>query len=185
MKHSLLMTAVFVALAIAACRDDQPAPRPPIAVDGSGDGPRDGGGAIPGPDGKAADDAGDQVDGGGVDVSAADVSATEAGLDVEPDTERDRPDAGMTCGQSAREMLCLTYCDGVGRFCSGGNTQYRNADACRSLCNAPIWSCGKAGDGTGNSLFCRMTHTALAGVGGANQIAAECRNAGPESPSCQ
>jgi hypothetical protein len=172
MKQSLSMAAVVLALALAACRHDQLAPMPPSTPDG---GSSDGAPA----DGDGVDLRTDVID--RIDVNAADVSAPDGGHDA----EADGIDAGNPCGQASREMLCLTYCDGVGRFCSGGNTQYRNADECRALCNATTWACGKAGDTAGNSLYCRLAHTALAGIGGAAQAATECRNAGSGSPACQ
>jgi hypothetical protein len=66
----------------------------------------------------------------------------------------------------------------------GNNAQYASAAACRSACVAPpsTWACGNAGETAGNSLFCRLAHMALAGVGSA---ATECPNAGPTSPACR
>jgi hypothetical protein len=118
---------------------------------------------------------------------APDVVDVRPPLDTAPDTAPDTtavPDAGVvTCGPGAsREMLCATYCDGMTRICTGANAQYASAAQCRTACNATTWACGDPGDTMGNSLFCRLAHMALAGVGVA---AMECPNAGPNSPTCQ
>jgi len=118
---------------------------------------------------------------GAIDVEqAADTGAPDTGGGA--DAGSDGPAPGAMCGTASRESLCATYCDGIGRFCAGGARQYASADACKAACNAATWACGKQGETTGNSLFCRLAHTALAGVGSAT---AECANAGPRSPACQ
>jgi hypothetical protein len=207
MKHrSLMALLALLALGPGACRDDKPAPRPDRMTDASVDVPRTDATvpvdsaldrATPAPDSATVDSgATDAVSGevkgpdlGGMDaapdITTADVSQNgrDAGHDVGPDLRDATADAVVTCGPGIpRDMLCLTYCDGVGRFCSGDSSQYRNADECRAACNAPTWACGKSGDTTGNSLYCRLAHTALAGLGAA---ATECPNAGPNSPGCQ
>jgi hypothetical protein len=127
------------------------------------------------PDGAAADSGGDAAlpdagpDGAAPDLAPPDVAA----------------DGGVvTCGTASREMLCTSYCQGMGMICTGANAQFRNADECRAACNAPAssWACGTAGQTSGNSLYCRLAHMALAGVGGA---AVECPNAGPSSAVCR
>jgi hypothetical protein len=145
----------------------------------------------PGPDSGTAD-AADRVDaapadGSAVDGGAADGPDAAPGTDGMPDAEASDAapgiDAGATCGAGvSREMLCTSYCDGMGRFCTGGNAQYSGDGQCRAACNAPTLACGNPGDITGDSLFCRVAHMTLAGVGGA---ATECRNAGPTSPTCR
>jgi hypothetical protein len=193
MKHVLLVT--LLALGIAACDDSPPPPR----SDASGDARTDAAAAdvmvlidVAAPDtlspdtaieasADRADSAPDAatVDSGGSDLAAVDAGAADAGHDASDVA----PDAGPTCGPGApRDMLCATYCDGIGRFCTRGDTQYRNGDECRAACNGPAWTCGNPGETTGNSLFCRLAHMALAGVGAA---ATECPNAGPSSPTCR
>jgi hypothetical protein len=187
LHHRLSLGLACFAIAFGACRGERPLP----AADGG-----------PGPDTRGLDakvvmDAGPDLaspppdgpalDGPTADVLidlALDVTADTGLTDLAPDGDS-AVDAGPTCGPGApRDMLCLSYCDGIGRFCAGTSAQFANADACRAACNAPTstWVCGKPGDVTGNSLFCRLSHVALAGVGGA---ATECTNAGPASPVCQ
>jgi hypothetical protein len=199
MKHRLLLAIACFAIAFGACRGDRPPPR----VDGGVDmrsidaidakNPAD-----PAPDGQQIPDTG--VDTGAdqaaprdslpADVVATDVLAPDISPDSSPDAgspdvTRDATaplDAGATCGPVLRADVCVSYCDGIGRFCGGANTQFRNADECRAACNAPTWPCGQPGAVAGNSLFCRMSHVVLAGIGAA---ATECPNAGPSSPACQ
>ena len=188
LHHRLLLGLACFAIAFGACRDGRPLP----GADGSA-GPDSRGLdaavdlANPLPDGPLADVPSTEVPSADVvsDVSAESTADTNV-ADLPPDVTA-LADAGPvpTCGPGARrDMLCLSYCDGMGRFCTGVSAQFQNADACRAACNAPTstWACGKPGDVTGNSLFCRLSHMALAGVGGA---ATECPNAGPDSPVCQ
>jgi hypothetical protein len=117
-----------------------------------------------------------------LDASTADAGAGDVAAVVEAGAAADASPAGTTCGPGAsREMLCTTYCDGVGRFCTGANSQYKSAEECRTACNGPGWACGTTGETMGNSLFCRLAHAALAGVG---DPAKECANAGANSPTC-
>jgi hypothetical protein len=105
-----------------------------------------------------------------------DAAATDGG-------SSDGADAGATCGAGVlREMLCATYCQGIGTLCTGGDAQFASAEECRAICNGPTWACGNQGDTTGNSLFCRVAHMVLAGVGSA---AMECPSAGPASVACR
>ena len=183
--HRLSLGLACFAIAFGACRDDRPQPR----ADGSA-GPDQAG---PSGDGsiadiRAADVAGDRTADVAADGTGAPDAADAAG-DIAPDAmaadgasdTSAPPDAAPSCGPAPRDMLCLSYCDGMGRLCPG---QFPNAEACRSACNAPTssWACGQPGDVTGNSLFCRLSHMALAGVGDA---ATRCPNAGPASPACQ
>jgi hypothetical protein len=207
MKHRSLFLAAL-ALGVAACGNGTP-PRKDAAPDAGGvdasvpvdtaaadmqtpdRAPEAGGG--PDRADVAPDGGGMMVDGGprdtGIDVGSdvappPDTGRDVSGPDLSPDVSRDvSPDAGPSCGPGAsREMLCASYCDGIGRFCTRGDTQYRNADECRAACNGPAWACGNPGDTTGNSLFCRMAHMTLAGLG---SPAAACPNAGPNSPVCR
>jgi hypothetical protein len=139
---------------------------------------------VGGTDGSGTDGAGDAADG------ALDLSS-DLSLDLSSDLLADLPsdlppslgaDADVACSPASRAMLCATYCEAIGRLCTGPATQYSNADACRAACTGPAWACGRAGELTGNSLFCRVAHLALAGVGGG---AIECQNAGPSSPTCR
>jgi hypothetical protein len=187
MKHRLLVA--FLVLAGAACGQSQiPRPEagdeadavapdatvgvevasppdtqsPDVAADGGADG------AGPAPDSSA-------MDSGMADL-AADTLAADVGADVSPDP------GAAACGNVSRQDLCTSYCDGIGRFCTGANMQFPGAEACRAACNGPTWACGKAGEMTGSSLYCRMAHMAVAGLGAA---AKECPNAGPGSATCQ
>jgi hypothetical protein len=189
-SHHLWLALASFAIAFGACRADR---GPPSVTDAAAD--------------SRAIDAAVARDGSRADATA-DVTAdtaVEAGIDgANPPPDRlpqdgggqsdlgaDLPreagrdgaslDGGATCGTAPREMLCLSYCDGIGRFCTGGQTQYRDADECRAACNAPVWACGQPGDTRGDSLFCRLAHMALAGVGAAGA----CASAGPSSPACQ
>jgi hypothetical protein len=201
LHHRLSLGLACFAIAFGACRDDRPLPGADggagpdtrgvdakLVMDAAPDHPRtvDAGLEV------VADLASPPPDGPPPDGPPADVV-----IDLAPDITADTgvPDltrdtgsvdaAGPTCGPgAARDMLCLSYCDGMGRFCGGAIAQFASADACRAACNAPTstWACGKPGDLTGNSLFCRLSHMALAGVGDA---ATECPSAGPNSPVCQ
>ena len=140
------------------------------------------------PDASATDGAAEDATAPGPDAAVGDAAA-DALIDASPsDVSPDAgaapgPDAGATCGPGAsREMLCTTYCQGIAKVCTGGNAQYPTADACLAACRAPAWACGNPGETTGNSLFCRLAHMALAGVGPA---AMECPRAGPGSAACQ
>jgi hypothetical protein len=192
MKNGFLMAAL--AVAVAACDDthtkgdasgDDAGLDAIVAVDVSAadvqgpDGAGDAGADMgePGLDGSAIDGGG--ANDTGQDAGMPDVGAGTDGGDAGSDGAAT---TGAMCGAVSREMLCATYCDGIGRFCTGGDRQYASADECRAACNAPTWACGKQGETTGNSLFCRLAHAALAGVGSA---AKECPNAGPRSPVCQ
>lgn len=187
MKHALL--AAFLVVGGAACGD-------------SASGMKSDASDLEA-DGASAPDAVVRLDGAPEAQAPAPDLAADAGLDAEPATDTALPadsgadlatpsadaspdlgaDAGgAMCGTASREMLCFSYCDGVGRFCSGANMQYRSTEECRAACNGPTWACGKTGDMTGNSLYCRLAHMALAGLGAA---AKECPNAGPGSAACQ
>jgi hypothetical protein len=197
MKHRLLVA--FLAVVGAACSDK---PQPPRTDGGADARPADSNVPV---DASPADtqrldtatDAGADrsdpapdtstppPDTATMDTPNSDAAAPDVGPDLGRDSADVAPDAGtgVTCGAGApRDMLCETYCDGIGRFCTRGDTQYRNADECRAACNAPTWACGRPGETTGNTLFCRLAHMALAGVGAA---ATECPNAGPNSPTCK
>jgi len=113
-------------------------------------------------------------------------AGSDLGIDLGADTSPDvlaAVDAGVTrCGAAPREMLCTSYCDGVGRFCAGASMQYRTADECEAACNGSAWSCGQPGETSGNTLYCRLAHLTLAGLGSAATV---CPNAGPKSATCQ
>jgi hypothetical protein len=196
--------ALALALTVAACTNDPPPPRTDTAVADAAPGPRDAADAAQTPDGAAADVTveRDAAADGGMPVVVvpdaaappserplADAAAPDSAPDrAPPDTaaaEAGPPDAGATCGAGVpRDMLCTTYCQGIGAVCTGANSQYASAGACLTACNAPTspWACGAEADRTGNSLFCRLGHLVLAGVGSA---AAECPSAGPRSPACK
>ena len=119
------------------------------------------------------------------DVTKAEVTPDGAAEASTPDAAEDAfvpYDTVPACGSTHRADVCFSYCDGVGRFCTGADKQYQTADECLALCNGPTWACGNPSDLTGNSLYCRMTHTIFAGLGAA---AARCPNAGPNSPACK
>jgi hypothetical protein len=194
MKHCLLVA--FLALGGAACdhkpaaptdagEADAGAPDATVPVDLSRpDMQSPDTDMAPVPDGAApAPDSSPAVDAGGTDL-APDLARADTGVSTRPDARADTaPTLGADCGAGgSREMLCTTYCDGMTRFCTGSNSQYRSADECRAACAGTAWACGSSGETTGNSLFCRLAHMALAGVGSAS---AECPNAGPRSVTCQ
>jgi hypothetical protein len=177
--NKLWMAAALAAMATACMTDVQPPP--PTSDDAS---PSHADSAVP--DAGLAPDA-LVIDTAIVDVAPADRPTPDAMTievpvhdDVAGDTaEGDTADGGATCGPAARQMLCTTYCQGMAKFCSG---QFATAAACAAACNGPDWACGDQGDLTGSSLFCRLAHLALAGVGAP---AKECPNAGPDSAACR
>lgn len=191
MKHVLLVA--FLALGGAACEDH---PKP-----GTGDAGADGEAeAQPAPDAfalpdrqpdlasapdlavDAGADASEPAPDGAIDAGAADLGADAMTTPGDAAADGLADAGGETCGAASREMLCTSYCDGAGRFCTGSSQQYRDAAECRAACNGPAWTCGKAGETTGNTLYCRLAHLTLAGLGAA---AKECPNAGPRSAACQ
>jgi hypothetical protein len=92
-------------------------------------------------------------------------------------------DGGIACAAGvSREMLCSNYCQGLSTICTGANAQFPSVQACLAACNAPTWACGMLGQTTGNTLFCRIGHLALA-IAAAPAV--ECPNAGPTSAACQ
>jgi hypothetical protein len=146
MKHGLLVA--FLVLGGAACEDH---PKP-----GAGDAGPDGEAeAQPAPDAfalpdrapdlaSAADlaadagaDAGEPAPDGSIDAGAADLGAD--GTTTPGDAAADGlADAGAEmCGAASREMLCTSYCDGIGRFCTGASRQYSDAAECRAACTGP------------------------------------------------
>jgi hypothetical protein len=132
----------------------------------------------------AADQSGPPLDGSATDVTTAEVTPDGAAEASTPDAEDAffPYDTVPACGSVHRADVCFSYCDGMGRFCTGANKQYQNANECMAVCKGPTWACGNPSDFTGNSLYCRVVHMTFAGVGAA---AAECPNAGPDSPVCK
>jgi hypothetical protein len=183
--NKVWMAAALAATATACMRDVRP---PPPTGDDASASHADSAVADAGPAPDAL-----VMDTAIIDVAAADrptpdamtievpVHGDAAGGAADGDAaDGDTADGGAaTCGPAAREMLCTTYCQGMAKFCSG---QFATAAACAATCNGPGWACGEQGDLTGSSLFCRLAHLALAGVGSA---AKECPNAGPDSPACR
>jgi hypothetical protein len=206
MKNRLIVAFLALGVAAAACDDSSPPPGKDGSVDARaidagvpGEGPEaavdtpaaDGGSPDLGGADRAEAAAADassldgRVEAGGIDGSDAGpgTDGTPGNADGGDGGSAPGTDAGVTCGPGAsREMLCTSYCNGMGRFCAGASAQYGGDDACRAACNAPTWACGSPRDVTGNSVFCRVAHMALAGVGLA---ARECPNAGPSSPTCR
>jgi hypothetical protein len=198
MRNGLLL-AFALATAVVACRKDLPPPtKSPEDAGAPGDPDS---AALPTADGPAADARDASLPDEGRDsaldgppepphsdaavADAADAAALHDAATVDTTTvDADRADAAVaTCGPAVpRAMLCTTYCQGMATLCTGGEAQYPGAEQCRAACNGAAWGCGKEGDFTGNSLFCRLAHMALAGVGSA---ATECPNAGPGSPACR
>lgn len=187
LKNGLTVALLGFAVAAAACDRTTGQPRDGMAdtaadsldvaaADGSSG---DGGGAdrVSAPaDGPVTGALDASVMGETNDGFSGDAAETDGG-------SSDGGDARAICGPGApREMLCTTYCQGIGAICAGANAQYAGANECRAACNAPTWDCGNQGDTTGNSLFCRVAHMALAGVGSAVM---ECPNAGPASLACR
>jgi hypothetical protein len=199
MKYGLI--AAFVPFAVAlACTSDPPPPRPDAAQMGApanvDSAPADAATAAEvAVAGAATPDAGGTdlaVERPAPDAPAADLPTSDlAGrdtterADTTPDLSPDSADAAAAlCGAVPREMLCTTYCQGIATLCTGGNRQYDTADQCRAACDGPgsTWGCGTQGETSGNSLFCRLAHMVLAGVGA---VAVECRSAGPASAACR
>jgi hypothetical protein len=209
-RQGVLAAVAFVAFAVVAtaCSETATQPRDGRAADTAADRPDastsdaspgdggnvDGGGGAP--DSRAAADALDTLsmsdapanDGLSGDAAETDRGSSDGGGgngdgDGNGDGGGDGGDAGATCGPGVpRAMLCTTYCQGIGTLCTGGSAQYGSAERCAAICNAPTWACGNQGDTTGNSLFCRVAHLVLAGVGAP---AMECGNAGPASLACR
>jgi hypothetical protein len=75
----------------------------------------------------------------------------------------------------APSTLCQQYCDAVMANCTGDYSVYLGADVCLSVCKA--LEPGTAGDQTGNTAQCRLTHArAVAETGEPN---VDCPAAGP------
>jgi hypothetical protein len=200
LKNGLTVALLSFAVAVAACDKTTGQPRDGMAdtaADARDVAAADGSSAADAgvdrvsalADGPATDALDAQVMGDANDALSRDGAETDGGSsdggssDGGDGGSSDGGDGGATCGPTVlREMLCTTYCQGIGTLCTGANAQYPSADECRALCNAPAWECGNQGDTTGNSLFCRLAHLALAGVGSAVM---ECPDAGPASLACR
>jgi hypothetical protein len=209
MNHGLIAASLAAALFLSgACTNDPAPPRPDAAAEASTPARTDastpeatvspaaeaGAPDLPGADAATPDAGGTDLpverpaaDGPNADLPAPDLVSrdTMESADTTPDLAADTADAGPTCGAAvSRAMLCTTYCQGIATLCTGANRQFATPDQCRAACDAPTstWACGTQGETTGNSLFCRLAHLVLAGVGAA---ALECPNAGPGSPACQ
>lgn len=139
------------------------------AMDPAGDGPV--------ADAPAAD--APAADASTVDATAVDGASSDAG----DGGSTQGTDGGIACATGvSREMLCSNYCQGLSTICTGANAQFPSVQACLAACNAPTWACGMLGQTTGNTLFCRIGHLALA-IAAAPAL--ECPNAGPTSAACQ
>jgi hypothetical protein len=68
---------------------------------------------------------------------------------------------------------CSDYCAGIATTCTAGFQQYPDTASCMTACAA--LPAGAAGDSTGDTIGCRMTHTTLAMSG----PMAHCPHAGP------
>src|SRR5258708_4766198 len=77
-------------------------------------------------------------------------------------------------------VVCSAYCSRVTAFCPG---QFVDFGACADACNAPTWSCGKPGDTSGDTLYCRITH-AIAAMKMPSTAPDECPQAAPDSTTC-
>jgi hypothetical protein len=198
MKYGLIAAFVPFALALA-CTNDPAPPRPDAAADTATPLDSATGDAAVAVEVAVADAA--TPDAGGTDLAlerpapdatAADLPRADLGAldtteraDTTADLSPDSADAGgALCGAVPREMLCTTYCQGMATLCTGANRQFDTVDQCRAACDGPrsTWGCGTEGETSGNSLFCRLAHMVLAGVGAA---AVECPNAGPASAGCR
>ena len=120
----------------------------------------------------------------GADAPPADATVVDgASSDANDGGATQGNDGGIACAAGvSREMLCSNYCQGLSTICTGANAQFPSVQACLLACNGPAWACGTLGQTTGNTLFCRIGHLALAI---AAAPAAECPNAGPTSAACQ
>lgn len=120
--------------------------------------------------GAALDVAGDSVQcrihhlglAGGDPVACAAGAADGGGVCV-----ADEPPPPPTCG---------AYCTTISSACAGASAQYTSQGECMAVCGDwSAWTPGKAGDTTGNTIGCRLTH-ALSAV--ASPVT-ECAIAGP------
>jgi hypothetical protein len=92
------------------------------------------------------------------------------------------PTISPACGGGAMLAdICDGYCGAITAVCTGANAQFATMQACLTACTLPTWSCGEPGDMTGNTVFCRLGHAALA----SGDPAANCAKAGPQSTTCQ
>ena len=143
---------------------------PADAMDPAGDGPA---ADAPAADAPAAADAPH------IDVALVDSASSDAG----DGGSTQGTDGGIACAAGvSREMLCSNYCQGLSTICTGANAQFPSVQACLAACNGPDWACGTLGQTTGNTLFCRISHLALA-IAAAPAL--ECPNAGPTSAVCR
>ncbi|MEO6575674.1 MAG: hypothetical protein ABIP89_17620 [Polyangiaceae bacterium] len=86
-------------------------------------------------------------------------------------------DTGPVMGVDAAVLDCTYYCSNIAAACTGTNQQYLNNTVCMAMC-AGIGNDAGAGQTSGGSLSCRMTHLALAASSTAS-AATECPHAGP------
>src|SRR5687768_13150018 len=86
----------------------------------------------------------DQVPGAGGNIDAAD-----------DDDAADDVDAPLTTS-----LDCPSYCGAIQSTCTGALAQYDSVNDCLGVCEH--LAVGTLGDGTGNSLACRVYHTDFA-----------------------
>lgn len=167
-----------------------------------------GGGAGDTMDGEGAGGAGGSLtgaDGGAIGTGGSTSSATGgAGGAMSFGAGGDMGGGGATAGAGGNDgtgvvpcsgisgaMACGRYCNALRMACTGANSQYPGADqnaqneACLAAC--PTWTCGQAGDSTGNTLHCRRTNAIAAGeaIGMPEKLMELCNAAGPNSTVCR
>jgi hypothetical protein len=81
------------------------------------------------------------------------------------------PDGGVP--DAGPPFSCDAYCDAISAACTGPNAQYSTRQRCLNACAA--FPMGTAGDTSGNTLGCRLSHAQRAGA----DAGAECEAAGP------
>lgn len=103
--------------------------------------------------------------GGGSDAGTA--SDTSTSNDSGGHTDSGGGDSGGT------SLTCDSYCALIMQNCTGGNAEYTDLNTCKAMCAS--FAVGDAGDQSGDSLACRLSHAGLA----AGNPSTHCRHAGP------
>lgn len=93
----------------------------------------------------------------------------------------------VACGGSSSSpppnaLTCTSYCGKMASVCTATDVQYQGlTGTCDSYCGTTnVWTVGTAGDASGNTLACRVTHVGLAAAAmTAPEKTAHCGHAGP------
>jgi hypothetical protein len=121
------------------------------------------------PTGNASDTA---AAGSGGSTTASSSSSASGGSSGTQAQAGSGGDSAASTG-SGSSVNCDIYCKSIQKACTGGNVQYLSEDSCIKTCSA--LPPGKAGETTGNTLACRVYHTAAA----QSAPATHCPHAGP------